>query len=87
MNIKKMTSILILSFLCFIPFIQAQETYKEILETEYTPINKELYSIIVALDKEYFDAYNSCDMEKQKSLYSEELPNINIHPCCEVLSL
>tara|TARA_R110000868_G_scaffold239544_9_gene494015 strand:- start:2142 stop:2633 length:492 start_codon:yes stop_codon:yes gene_type:complete len=73
MNIKKMTSILILSFLCFIPFIQAQETYKEILETEYTPINKELYSIIVALDKEYFDAYNSCDMEKQKSLYSEDL--------------
>ncbi|WP_422861804.1 nuclear transport factor 2 family protein [Flagellimonas sp. W118] len=73
MNIKKITSILILSFLCFIQSIQAQETYKEVLETEYTPINKELYNIIVALDKEYFDAYNSCDMEKQKSLYSENL--------------
>lgn len=73
MNIKKITSILILSFLCFIPSIQAQETYKEVLETEYTPINKELYNVIVALDKEYFDAYNSCDMEKQKSLYSENL--------------
>tara|TARA_R110002073_G_scaffold335987_1_gene529744 strand:+ start:7176 stop:7667 length:492 start_codon:yes stop_codon:yes gene_type:complete len=73
MNIKKITSILILSFLCSIPFIQAQETYKEVLETEYVPINKELYNIIVALDKEYFDAYNSCDMKKQKSLYSEDL--------------
>lgn len=73
MNIKKITSILALSFLCFIPFIQAQETYKEVLETEYAPINKELYNIIVALDKEYFDAYNSCDMERQKSLYSEDL--------------
>jgi len=73
MNIKKITSILILSFLCFIPFIQAQETYKEVLETEYVPINKELYNIIVTLDKEYFDAYNNCDMKKQASLYSEDL--------------
>jgi ketosteroid isomerase-like protein len=73
MNIKKITTILILSFLGFIPFLQAQETYKEVLETEYVPIDKELYSTIVALDKEYFDAYNSCDMEKQKSLYAEGL--------------
>lgn len=73
MNLKKITPILILLFLCFTSLMHAQETYKEVLETEYMPINKELYNIIVALDKDYFDAYNSCDMEKQKSFYSENL--------------
>ena len=51
----------------------SQETYKDILATEYVPIDKEVYDIIVAKDKEYFDAYNTCDMKKQASLYSEDL--------------
>jgi len=29
--------------------------------------------ILLSKDKEYFDAYNACDMEKQRSLYSEDL--------------
>ena len=46
---------------------------KAILETEYDPIDKNVYEVIVAKDKEYFDAYNTCDMKKQAALYSEEL--------------
>jgi hypothetical protein len=61
-----------------IPFLisslgYSQETYKDILETAYVPIDKEIYAIIAAKDKEYFDAYNTCDMKKQASLYSEDL--------------
>ncbi len=51
----------------------SQQTYKDILETKYVPVNREVYDIIVAKDKEYFDAYNACDMKKQRSLYLEDL--------------
>ena len=40
---------------------------------KYTPADTMLYETIVELDKAYFDAYNNCDMEKQASLYSDEL--------------
>ena len=39
----------------------------------YVPANKELYQKIVELDKQYFDAYNQCDLKKQESMYSENL--------------
>ena len=55
------------------PFGYSQETYQDILKTEYVPIDKEVYDIIVAKDKEYFDAYNNCDIKKQALLYSEDL--------------
>ena len=51
----------------------SQETYEDLLQTEYVPIDKEVYDIIVTRDKEYFDAYNTCDMKKQALLYSEDL--------------
>lgn len=37
------------------------------------PIDKIIYDTIVALDKTYFDAYNSCDMETQATRYDEDL--------------
>ena len=40
---------------------------------EYQPIDQEIFSTILAMDKEYFEAYNSCDLEKQASIYSEDL--------------
>ncbi len=51
----------------------AQETYQDIKEGVYVPINQEIYDTIVALDKTYFDAYNSCDMETQAALYDDDL--------------
>ena len=51
----------------------AQETYQDIKEAVYVPINQEIYDTIVALDKTYFDAYNSCDMETQAALYDDDL--------------
>lgn len=54
-------------------FGNSQATYKDILEAEYVPIDQQLYDIIVIKDKEYFDAYNTCDMKTQASLFSESI--------------
>jgi len=70
MNVKTI-AILILLLSTFLGY--SQETYKDILETKYEPIDKKIYDDIVAMDKEYFDAYNSCDMKKQALLYAEDL--------------
>ena len=51
----------------------SQETYKDILGRDYVPANQELYETIVSLDKKLFDAYNSCDMDTQAELYSEDI--------------
>jgi ketosteroid isomerase-like protein len=53
--------------------LYSQETYKDILGRDYMPVNQELYETIVSLDKKLFDAYNSCDMDTQTVLYSEDL--------------
>ena len=73
MKAKEFKSITILILILISPYGYSQETYKDILETEYVPIDKKAYDIIVAKDKEYFDAYNTCDMKKQASFYSEDL--------------
>jgi len=40
---------------------------------EYMPIDKELYETIKLMDREFFDAYNNCDLEKQASIYSDSI--------------
>ncbi len=73
MNPKKFKTILIVIHLLIASYGYSQETYKDILETAYVPVDKEVYDIIVAMDKEYFDGYNTCDIKKQTSLFSEDL--------------
>lgn len=48
-----------------------EEKQSEIVQ--YIPIDKELYRIIVEMDKEFFDAYNNCDLEKQANIYSDDI--------------
>lgn len=45
----------------------AQEGYK------YVPESKELYAKIVHMDSVLFNAYNSCDMETQAKIFSDNL--------------
>jgi len=40
---------------------------------KYSPVDKELYDEIIKMDKEFFDAYNRCDLEKQASIYSDSI--------------
>ena len=39
----------------------------------YVPEDPELYKSIVAMDTEFFDAYNQCDLEKQAAIYADEI--------------
>lgn len=40
---------------------------------EYVPADKRLFDEIIAMDKEFFNAYNNCDLEKQASIYSDNI--------------
>ncbi len=71
--IYQKTSMIISIILLHTSLIYSQETYKDILGRDYIPVNQELYETIVSLDKKLFDAYNSCDMDTQTALYSEDL--------------
>jgi len=51
----------------------AQDNNSIDLIPRYVPVDEELHNKIVALDKKYFDAYNQCDLEKQASMYAEDL--------------
>lgn len=39
----------------------------------YIPADKTLFEQIVAMDKLFFDAYNTCDLKTQDSIYSEKI--------------
>ncbi len=73
MIFQKVRIIFISSILLQSSVLYSQETYKDILGRDYMPVNQELYETIVSLDKKLFDAYNSCDMDTQTALYSEDL--------------
>lgn len=40
---------------------------------KYIPADKELFNTIVSMDKEFFDAYNNCDLEKQANICSDDI--------------
>ena len=46
---------------------------KEPTIKEYVPDDAELFNEIVAMDTEFFDAYNRCDLEKQEEIYSDTI--------------
>jgi hypothetical protein len=49
-------------------------TKKTVVEKEtYIPVDQELYNTIAALDKRFFNAYNTCDLKTQNELISEDL--------------
>ena len=73
MALRKLKLTFISITLLHISFGNGQETYEDILGKKYVPADKELFDTIVAMDRKLFDAYNSCDMDTQASLYSEDL--------------
>jgi hypothetical protein len=42
-------------------------------EEKYIPVDKVLFDRIESMDKEFFDAYNSCDLKKQELIYSDSI--------------
>jgi len=50
-----------------VAFAQTKETYT------YKPESQELYNTIVHMDSVYFNAYNTCDMDKQAAIYADSI--------------
>jgi len=46
---------------------QSQDSYT------YKPASQELYNAIVHMDSVYFNAYNTCDMDKQAAIYADSI--------------
>ena len=66
MNFKT-ALVLIVVFSCGTVFAQQPKI------TPYVPVDEVLQKEIEALDKAFFDAYNSCDMKTQAHFYSDEI--------------
>ena len=69
---KKITSLPLLAlfislFTSITASAQSQDTYV------YKPQSQELYNTIVHMDSVYFDAYNTCDMDKQAAIYADSI--------------
>lgn len=58
-----MTAARLIAFLILMPFIGIGQVAKD----------SELFKKIAALDKQYFDAYNTCDLKTQSNLYAEDI--------------
>ena len=69
---KKNTSLTLLALLISLftsitASAQSQDSYV------YKPESQELYNTIVHMDSVYFNAYNSCDMDKQAAIYADSI--------------
>jgi hypothetical protein len=60
--------------LIFCSFLLACSSSKKIVTTnKYIPDSQSLYDTIVKWDSIYFTAYNTCDLDKQRSIFSDSL--------------
>lgn len=64
----KTTFYLIISLFSLSQSINGQESLKA-----YEPKDMEIYNTISLMDSIFFDAYNNCNMEKQKELYADNI--------------
>jgi len=68
-----LSSFLILIFVLTTTICSAQKNASKEPEYKYNPDNLELYNTIVAMDSTFFHAYNICDLEKQATIYSDNI--------------
>lgn len=51
----------------------AQKKVLKETEYKYVPDNLELYNTIIAMDSTFFQAYNTCNLDKQVAIYSDNI--------------
>lgn len=71
MNTK--TIFLSLTVALFLNACVSSKKTEPLVGNVYIPISKEVYDEIVALDKKFFDAYNTCDLSIANSLLSDDI--------------
>ena len=74
MKTKRLTKLFTFLVLIVISFsCKSRSTMNANTLNAYTPADKNLYEEIKAMDKAFFDAYNSCDLETQARIYSDDI--------------
>ena len=73
MSIKSSRILLLMLSIILISSCSSSKNIEKITVDEYIPDDAELYAEIVKMDTQFFDAYNSCDLEMQKDLYAEDI--------------
>jgi uncharacterized protein DUF4440 len=63
----KISALVIILFASATASAQSQDGYV------YKPESQELYNTIVHMDSVYFNAYNTCDMDKQAAIYADSI--------------
>ena len=63
----------ILSFLLIVAFVSCRPEIKPDQTEKYVPVDQDLFDEVMAMDKVFFDAYNTCDLQKQASIYANEI--------------
>ncbi len=64
-------SVIIIS--CFFLSCRTELRKKSEQIKEYIPTDQKLFNEIITMDKIFFDAYNTCDIKKQASIYSDKI--------------
>ena len=71
---KRRTQLLTTLFLILIVTSCQTDIKKQSNQTkEYVPVDQKLFDEIKMMDKIFFDAYNNCDLEKQASIYANNI--------------
>ena len=71
MNLQSTLTLLMVTFILVGCKSDLQNSPSEI--KEYIPIDKSLESKILSLDAAYFNAYNTCDIDVQREMYSDNI--------------
>jgi ketosteroid isomerase-like protein len=70
---KEKSIVIALLVMLFISACSSTKNNKTEPPEKYKPDDQELYNTIVHMDSVYFNAYNTCDMATQASIYSDSI--------------
>lgn len=73
MTIKTVKILFLISPIILIFSCTSRKNIEKTTSDKYIPDDPELYEEIVKMDTQFFDAYNSCDLELQKSIYADDI--------------
>lgn len=73
MRIIRTITFLFLTAATFISACSVRKENKNLASAGYVPDSQELYDTVIKLDSAFFGAYNTCDIEKQATFYSDSI--------------
>lgn len=70
---KRNLLVLSLFSLLIISACSARKNFASVSGNSYTPDSQELYDTIVSMDAQFFEAYNTCDLESMRTIFADTI--------------